>query len=251
MIVLSIDRMTGDVASVSVPRNLQHLPVPPALRATFPKGFNDLANALYTYVMVRPQLGLDPAQTIKGALAELLGIPIDNYILVDMTGFVAIVNALGGVILDLSTKVEMIPDMEGHREAVPVVGPGPVHLDGTMALSFVRTRETDSDYGRMNRQRCLLASVVRQTSPTDLALNYPRLAGAVEESFRSDIPRERLGDLVRLFAKVDVDEARSLVLVPPVIKPGSPDVAKIRGLVAALLAGGRPTADPAATRPTC
>ena len=206
MIVVSIDRQTGDLASVSVPRNLRRLPTPPGvLRDRFPNGFDDLANALYTYVMVRPELGLDPAQVVKGALAELLGIPIDHYVLVDMQGFIDVINALGGVTVDLSTRVELIPNMDRKTEVAPYVGPGQVTMDGAMALSFVRTREQDSDYGRMGRQRCLLAAAARSTSPTDLALNYVALASAIQNSFRSDIPRERLGELVSLFAKVNVD----------------------------------------------
>ena len=252
MIVVSIDRQTGDLASVSVPRNLRRLPAPPGvLRDRFPNGFDDLANALYTYVMVRPELGLDPAQVVKGALAELLGIPIDHYVLVDMQGFIDVINALGGVTVDLSTRVELIPNMDRKTEVAPYVGPGPVTMDGAMALSFVRTREQDSDYGRMGRQRCLLAAAARSTSPTDLALNYVALASAIQNSFRSDIPRERLGELVNLFAKVNVDRARTLVLVPPVIQPGRPDIAKIRGLVATMLDAAAPAQDPSVSAPTC
>ena len=62
-------------------------------------------------------------------------------------------------------------------------------------------------------------------------MNYLGLAAAVEGAFRSDIPREQLGDLVRVFSLVDVSRARTLVLVPPVIKPSNPDVARIRMLV--------------------
>jgi LCP family protein required for cell wall assembly len=251
MIVVSIDRQTGDLASISVPRNLRRLPVPPELRDRFPNGFDDLANALYTYVMVRPDLGLDPAQVVKGALAELLGIPIDHYVLVDMQGFIDVIDALGGVTVELSKRVELIPNMDRKTEVAPYVGPGTVTMDGTMALSFVRTREQDSDYGRMGRQRCLLAAAARSTSPTDLALSYASLATAIESSFRSDIPRERLGELVSLFAKVDVDRARTLVLVPPVIQPGHPDIAKIRALVATMLDAAAPAQDPAVTAPTC
>jgi LCP family protein required for cell wall assembly len=251
MIVVSIDRQTGDLASVSVPRNLRRLPVPPVLRDRFPNGFDDLANALYTYVMVRPELGLDPAAVVKGALAELLGIPIDHYVLVDMQGFIDVIDALGGVTVNLSSRVELIPNMDRKTEVAPYVGPGVVTMDGTMALSFVRTREQDSDYGRMSRQRCLLAAVARSTSPTELALSYVSLLTAIETSFRSDIPRERLGELVNLFAKVNVDQARTLVLVPPVIQPGKPDIAKVRGLVAALVDAAAPVRDPSVTAPTC
>ena len=252
MIVVSIDRQTGDLASVSVPRNLKYLPMPPGpLRDRFPHGFDDLANALFTYVSGHPELGLDPAQSIKGGLAELLGIPIDNYVLVDMIGFMQIIDALGGVTVNLSTTVELVPNVDGGAKAVPSVGPGPVTMNGPMALSFVRTREQDSDYSRMKRQRCLLAAVAAGTSPTNLAMNYLGLAAAVEGAFRSDIAREQLGDLVRVFSLVDVGRARTLVLVPPVIKPSDPDIARIRMLVANTLDAAAPPADPAIGAPTC
>jgi LCP family protein required for cell wall assembly len=252
MIVISIDRQTGDIAGVSVPRNLQHLPMPPGpLRNRFPHGFDDLANALWPYVSTHPDLHLDPSEAIKGALAELLGIPIHNYVLVDMAGFVKIIDALGGVTVDLSTRVPLVPNMDGRTKEAPFVGPGAVTMNGTMALSFVRTRNADSDYQRMKRQRCLLAAVASKTSPSDLARNYPSLAAAVEGAFRSDIPREKLGDLVRLFVRVDIGQARTLVLVPPVIQPSHPDIGLIRGLVATALDPAAATKNPAITQPKC
>jgi LCP family protein required for cell wall assembly len=252
MIVVSVDRQTGDLASVSVPRNLKHLPMPAGpLRDRFPNGFDDLANALFPYVFTHPDLGLDPAQAIKGGLAELLGIPIDNYVLVDMQGFMRIIDALGGVTVNLSTNVPLVPNIDGRTKEAPSVGPGPVNMNGAMALSFVRTREADSDYSRMKRQRCLLAAVAGKTSPRDLALNYLGLASAVEGAFRSDIPRDRLGDLVRLFGLVHVGQARTLVLVPPVIQPAHPDIAAIRLLVARTLDAKAPMTDPAISAPSC
>jgi LCP family protein required for cell wall assembly len=252
MIVVSVDRQTGDLASVSVPRNLMQLPMPAGpLRERFPHGFDDLANALYTYVSIHPELGLDPAQAIKGALAELLGIPIDNYVIVDLIGFVKIIDALGGVTVNLSTNVHLVPNVDGKTKEAPSVGPGPVTMNGAMALSFVRTREQDSDYSRMKRQRCLLAAVAADTSPADLAVNYLSLAAAVEGAFRSDIPREQLGDLVRVFGLVNVATARTLVLVPPVIKPSHPDIARIRMLVANTLDAAAPPADPSIGPATC
>jgi LCP family protein required for cell wall assembly len=252
MIVVSIDRQTGDIAGVSIPRNLQHLPMPAGpLRDRFPGGFTDLANALWPYVLTHPDLGLDPSEAIKGALAELLGIPIHNYVLVDMAGFVKIIDALGGVTVNLSARVPLVPNMDGKTKEAPFVGPGSVTMNGTMALSFVRTRNADSDYQRMKRQRCLLAAVARETSPSDLARNYPSLAAAVEGAFRSDIPRDRLGALVRLFLRVDMDKARTLVLVPPVIRPSHPDIGRIRSLVTTALDPNASAAEPAISPATC
>jgi LCP family protein required for cell wall assembly len=250
MIVVSIDKATGALTGISVPRNLRRLPMPAGpLRDRFPSGFDDLANALYPYVETHPELGLDPSQSVKGALAELLGIPIDHYVLVDMAGFVRIIDALGGVTVELSRSIPLVPNIDGVTKEAQAVGPGPVRMNGAMALAFARTRKIDSDYGRMQRQRCLLAAVARSTSPALLAQNYPTIASAVEGAFRSDIPRDRLDDLVRLFAKVNVGVARTLSLAPPVIEPGRPDIAHVRALVARALDPA--AAEPAVGSPTC
>ncbi len=252
MIVVSIDRASGDLTGISVPRNLRRLPMPAGpLRDRFPSGFDDLANALYPYVETHPELRVDASQAVKGALAELLGIPIDHYVLVDMAGFVRIIDALGGVTVELSRNVPLVPNIDGVTKEAASVGPGPVRMSGAMALAFSRTRKIDSDYGRMQRQRCLLAAVARGTSAATLAQNYLSLTSAVEGAFRSDIPRDRLGELVRLFAKVDVGRARTLLLVPPVIQPGRPDIGHIRGLVATALDPAAAAAEPAISAPTC
>jgi LCP family protein required for cell wall assembly len=250
MIVVSIDRASGALTGISVPRNLRRLPMPAGpLRDRFPSGFDDLANALYPYVETHPELGLDPSQSVKGALAELLGIPIDHYVLVDMAGFVRIIDALGGVTVELSRSIPLVPNIDGVTKEAEAVGPGPVRMNGAMALAFARTRKIDSDYGRMQRQRCLLAAVARSTSPVLLAQNYPAIASAVEGAFRSDIPRDLLDDLVRLFARVNVGGARTLSLAPPVIEPGHPDIAHVRALVARVLDPA--VAEPAVGSPTC
>src|SRR5207244_4263389 len=144
--------------------------------------------------------------SVKGALAQLLGIPIDNYVLVDMAGFTKIVDALGGVDLNLSTRVPLVPSIDGKTIVATSVGPGEVHMNGATALAYSRTRELDSDYARMQRQRCVLAAIARETSPANLAASYLGVVGAVEDAFRSDLPRDELGDVVKLFAKADIDQ---------------------------------------------
>jgi LCP family protein required for cell wall assembly len=252
MIVISVDRATGSVDVISVPRNLERLPMPPGpLRARFPSGFNDLANALYPYVATHPDLGLDPAQAVKGSLAELLGIPIDNYVLVDMAGFIKIIDALGGVTVTLSKRVPLVPNIDGKTIEARSVGPGTIHMNGAMALAFSRTRELDSDYARMRRQRCLLDALAHGMSASALAGSYLRLASAVENSFRSDIPRDQLGELVDLFARIDVAHSRALALTPPVIKPGHPDIGRVRDLVSQSLVPSTASSNPAITSPAC
>lgn len=245
MIVLSINPSTGDTAMISVPRNLERLPMPAGpLRKRFPKGFNDLSNALYPYVVNHPDLApkgvSDPAATaVKGALAQLLGIPIHHYVLIDMKGFVAIIDALGGVTINVPEKVPSPGNPPGAKHRVPPsIGPGLIKMDGTIALAYARSRTGDSDYSRMQRQRCVLAAAAKGLSPAELVTRYSSLVSAVEDSVSSDLPPQRLADLAKLFGEVDIDAARTLSLTPPMVNVNKPNLTKIRDAVTWTLTGG-------------
>ena len=241
MILVSIDRTSGDVAMVSVPRNLARLPMPDGpLRSAYPRGWTDLANALYPFVLSNPALGDGSAQApehaVKAALAEALAVPIDNYVLVDMGGFIDVIDALGGVTIDIANAVPAPGNPSEAKHPVRAwFGPGKVHLDGTDALSYSRSRENDSDYKRMARQRCLLATAARQISPAELIRNYDKLLAAMERSVRSDLSPKQARALVDVFAKIHTDAIRSLGLVPPLVNTGAPDYGVIRRLVAETL----------------
>ena len=256
MILLSVDRRTGDTAMVSVPRNLARLPMPAGpLKAAFPKGWNDLANAFYGYVRNNPALGDGSEQAaehaLTAAIAEALGVPVDNYLLVDMGGFIDVIDALGGVDLTLSKAVPAPGNPYEAKHAVKAwYGPGHVHLDGTDALAYSRSRDGDSDYRRMERQRCLLGAAARQVSAKDLLLRYDQLLGALERSVRSDLTAAQARSLVDLYAKVDRTSIRSLGLVPPLVNTGAPDYAKVRRLVAETLRPDGSTASASAARTT-
>ena len=260
MILVSIDRTSGDVAMVSVPRNLARLPMPDGpLRAAYPRGWTDLANALYPFVLSHPALGDRTAQApehaVKAALAEALAVPIDNYVLVDMGGFIDVIDALGGVTIDIATAVPAPGNPSEAKHPVRAwFGPGNVHLDGTDALAYSRSRENDSDYKRMARQRCLLATAARQISPADLVRNYDKLLSAMKRSVRSDLSPKQARAVVDVFAKIHTDAIRSLGLVPPLVNTAAPDYGVIRRLVAQTLSPPSPVATaaarPAASQPT-
>ena len=103
----------------------------------------------------------------------------------------------------------------------------------------------------MLRQRCVLSAVAHGISPTDLATNYLALAGAVEDAFRSDIPRDQLGELVGVFAKMNLDQVRALALIPPVVQSAHPNIAKVRDLVSRALDPATAVDEPGLAAPTC
>src|SRR5690606_24656719 len=147
-----------------------HLLSPPesAMGATYPDGFDDLANAVYPIVQSRRELraaydvlpGIDPGVV---ALAEALGYSldttIDDFVLVDMQAFVTLVDAIGGVTVEVPKEVPMPGNIPGAPTQYPdTIGPGVIHMDGSTALGYVRSRKADSDYHRAGRQRSVLAA---------------------------------------------------------------------------------------------
>lgn len=249
MIVVSIDPVTGDTAIISIPRNMFMMPFPAGtpLAEEFPDGFPFLANALYHYVDGNRELaggGNDAgAQALKQSIAQLLGIPINYYVLVDMLGFVDIIDAIGGIDIYVTKRVTTPINPEQGMEEVPeYIEPGQQHMSGTLALSYARTRYVDSDYGRMGRQRCVIAAIAKAAQPMSVALGLGQLVSAFGDAVRTDIPRNKLGDFAELIdrfsANGGVDEARALHLGPPNIDSGSWDAQHVRNLVAGTLIPG-------------
>ena len=261
MIVVSIDPATGDTAMISVPRNLTRLPFPPgtAMAERFPRGFDDIANAVYPYVNQRRELaggGADAgAQAVKLGMAQLLGMPIHYYVLVDMAGFVDVVDALGGIDLNVPQRVPSPGNPPGAKHPVPDwIEAGQQHMDGTLTLTYARSRTGDSDYARMSRQRCVLAAIATAASPAAVATGLPALVGAFGEAVRSDIPRDRLGEfgalIDRFSAAGGLAAVRTLHLAPPLVNSRSWDALEIRLLVMHVINPAAPSPVPGSVTPS-
>lgn len=243
MILVTVHEPTGRTALVSVPRNLTRLQFPPGspLAETFPDGFDDLANALFTYVNGRPELvehyGADGLQAeavaLSGALGYSLGIQIDDFALVNMQGFTEVIDAVGGVTIDVAEQVPLPPSLPGERPLPESVGPGVVDMDGALAIAFARSRAADSDYERMGRQRQLLAALGSQVSAADALRGFTTVTGTLDDSMRTSLTSAEFSDLLdRLGDNSSIGE--SVGLAPPIVEPGSPDYASIRSIVDAV-----------------
>lgn len=258
MIVVSIEPYTGDTAMISVPRNLARIPFPPgtALAERFPRGFNDIANAVYPYVNRNRELagGGDDAgaQAVKLGVAQLLGMPIHYYVLVNMAGFVDVVDALGGIEIDVATRLPSPGNpLDAKHEVPEFIEAGRQQMDGTIALAYARSRSADSDYRRMSRQRCVLAAIATAATPRAVASGLPDLMSAFGNAVRTDIPRDRLGEFAHLIDRFNaaggLNAVRTLHLAPPLVSPTRWDAVQVRLLVTSVITPfALPPVDPAA-----
>jgi polyisoprenyl-teichoic acid--peptidoglycan teichoic acid transferase len=221
IIVVSVNRDSARAVAFAVPRDTYNVPLPAGPADQFAcRCWPDRINALYAYGLANPALfpGDNPgAVALKGAIGELLGIPIDHYALVDMAGFVEVIDVLGGVTIQVPEQVlvRISPAAEGEEWQVYDIQPGQQELDGHEALAYARSRVDGTDYDRMLRQRCLLGAVVKEADLFSLLRNYPDFVEVAKERVQTDIPLDMLPDLIELADRVDTDEVIAVGLTPP------------------------------------
>ena len=183
----------------------------------YPELINELWVAGETYPDAFPGPGSPPENAVKGVISEFLGVPIHYYAMVNLDGFVDIVDALGGVEIFVPSTVidEEYPNEDGTTTERIQIDEGWQTLDGHLALAYARTRNQDSDYFRMNRQRCVIEAIVAKADPVSLLRNFGALADVVKDTTQTDIPLDALPELVQLLPSMDLENIVSVRFIPP------------------------------------
>lgn len=222
MIVLSVDVRTARAALFGVPRNMIGVPLPPESAGAFPNGrFPGLMNALYVYAMGHPDQFPGGAargfRAVSGAIQELLGVPLDGAVVVNLIGFVQLVKAMGGLWIDVPAWVvdDAYPLEDGSAKIHIAIAPGCQHLKGRMALAYARSRHQDDDYHRMRRQQAVLVALARQADPIGLLPRVTELLDIAKDNLWMTLRREDIRSLAGLAARVDAGSVRAIQFAPP------------------------------------
>lgn len=241
MLVASIDTRSGATTLISVPRNLG-LPVFPEgsqLASVFPEGFNafgyeeSMINAVWTWAEEYPDQvgdtgGLEPGmfatmQAVEGSL----GLGIDYWASVDMQGFEDVIDAIGGVEIDVERPIPMGGGTNLNtglkNEIFNWIAPGPQTLDGFQALWYVRSREGSDNYDRMCRQQRMLKTTIDQIDPQEIAVAYPKLAGSAGQNIATSIPQTEVSAFIELAVAMQRSEIKSAQINNDVISTMQPD----------------------------
>lgn len=222
MIVASMDVETGETVLFGVPRNYGDIPLPDGIANVMGvETYTGMLKWLYGEAQQYPELapeGGDPGMVaLKGAISELLGLPIDYYAMVNMAGFIELVDAFGGVEIDVQEPVivRLLSPIEGEGWQQFEIMPGEQVLDGHQALAYSRHRTGTTDYDRMERQRCVVTAMTEKADLQTLLTIFPDLVDVIQRNVVTDIPMEMLPDMVVLRDVVDVDEIVSIGFNPP------------------------------------
>jgi polyisoprenyl-teichoic acid--peptidoglycan teichoic acid transferase len=161
MMLVRVTPATGEVKLLSVPRDL-YVEIEP--------GEKNKINAAYAYG------GVDQARSV---MEGLTGITVDNYVIVDFKGFQEVIDAIGGV------KVNV-----GHNvfPAKWHMGEGVQRLGGRKALFYARYRGTPrADLDRIDHQQKLLGALRRQAFRWNTVTKMPAILKTTNENVETDL----------------------------------------------------------------
>lgn len=240
VILVSIDTRTGKAITFSLPRNLRDVPFPEGspLARIYPTGFDlsgsadgeSMLNAIYRNVpALHPGIlgrsANEGADALKQAVSGALGLKVDYYMLVNLSGFEQIVDAIGGITVNINEPVAIGGNKDRNIPPDSYLEPGPEQrLNGFKALWFTRGRWGSTDYKRMARQRCALKAIVDEADPVTLLRRYTDLAAASKKILRTDIPSKLLPAFVDLALEMKGQPLKSVVFeLSRTFNPNDPD----------------------------
>ena len=198
--------------------------------------------------------GLYGVETSMATLGNLYGIQVDHYIRIDFSGFISIIDAVGGVDV-YSDQAFTSVGSPGYYDPT-TFAEGWNHLDGKSALAFARERHAfaSGDIQRgVNQMKVIDAMANKLKSPTVL-MSFSKLMDAVSDCFVTSLSQEQISALVRMqlgdLANWDIEScsvtgssgkssqcysAKGQSLY--VMKPDESSVSKAKELIASVLGG--------------
>ncbi len=233
--IASIDAETGETVLISLPRNMTNFPFAEGsvMDKQFPDGFDaDMLNGVSTWAGDRTELfrksdnpGIDATLM---AIEGITDLEINYWAMVNLEGFKDLVDAFGGVTLEVR---DAIPVGLPHESYFHYIEPGTRKLDGVETLWFARARYGSDDYSRMARQKCVMAAMLNQISPQVALRNFQKIASASSAMVSTSIPGSEVGRFLELALKAKDQKIATLSLVPPLVNTGDPDIDEIHDLV--------------------
>ena len=252
--VVSVEADTGKATIIGIPRNMEYVPFVAGspMLDEYPNGYGTdgcdvdvcLINSIYTEVELdHPELypdavknGSNPGiEGMRDAVEGLLGIQIQYYVLIDMQGFADLVDALGGITIDVSDRLPITDEVDENGQPYDPdttwIEPGVQLMDGPKALAYARIRAGTTDYARMERQRQVQEAILQQFEPANILTKFQSVAKAGAQVVSTDIPQAVLGQFVELAGKSRSQEIATLELVPPNVDPEDPEFDYVLELV--------------------
>ena len=212
MIVVSVDKATGKVAMVSMPRDLARF------KLYNGRMWGEKLNALVTLANMRPsEFPLGGLGTLTKQIGFMLGIQINYYAYIDLGGFKKLIDAVGGIDVTVDSDIaDSTYDMGGGQIGFYLTA-GRHHLDGRLATAFVRSRHgpDGSDFTRARRQQQVLIGLREKLSDPAMLTRLPAILEAAPGVISTNYPPSKVGELLALSQQLGDPAISRVVLGPP------------------------------------
>ena len=169
------------------------LSIPPDTRAAIEgKGYDKIN---YAYALGGEVL---TQQTVE----ELLGTPMDYYLIADLQTVAWAVDAIGGVDIDVEKRMYYEDPWEENGGLIIDLYPGRQHLDGARAMAYVRYRDDEGDIGRLGRQQKFLQAVLTKASSAEVIPRLPEVVEDMRKFLQTNMPRRDMVEMAQLLPTI-------------------------------------------------
>lgn len=197
IMVLSVDPATNSAALFSVMRDTY---------AAIPGYANQRINAAHAYG------GANLAMT---AVGDLLDLPIHFYVSIDFEGFIALVDAIGGIEFEVEKNMRYVDPSDDPAYGNINLEKGLQLLDGDKALQYVRFRhDTYADFTRTERQRNIMKAVAKEMLTVSNLIKLPQTLQKIEPYIKTNMTLQEMWALGNLGYKIKADEIVTEQLPP-------------------------------------
>jgi LCP family protein required for cell wall assembly len=199
IVLAHIDRRTGRVSMLSFPRDLL---------VNVPGYGKNKINAAYPLGERKIGPGYGPA-LLKETVGELVGLHIDNFVMVNFDGFKTLIDKIDGIYVDVPKPLDdPAYPTDDYRTVKIHFDAGRQLLDGDRALIYARTRHADSDFGRNQRQQQVLMAIfdrVREQGLLSQLTNIDQYTESLSDYIRTDLSRGDMLSLANMGAKMNAE----------------------------------------------
>jgi LCP family protein required for cell wall assembly len=219
LMIATLDPDKNQAALLSVPRDT---------RVKIKGHGFDKINAAYAY---------GGRKLTQETIESLLNTHIDHYIKINVHGFTKIIDALGGIDIDVEKRMYYEDPWDDDGGLYIDLQPGMQHMDGKTAITYVRYRDEEGDIGRIKRQQNFMKAVMDKLVSPTIIPKLPAIVSAVSDSVETDMSvSEILSFLGTLQDAKDNGLKSEMLPGKPVYIDGIsywvPDISKIRQILA-------------------
>ena len=177
MMIATIDPRLDQATLLSIPRDTRV-----KIRG---RGY-DKINAAFAYGGVKLS---------ESTVENFLGIDIDHYVLINTQSFVKIIDAIGGVDIDVEKRMYYEDPWDDDGGLVIDLYPGEQHMDGKTAVTYVRYRDSEGDIGRVKRQQAFMAACMDRVTSPEIVTRIPKIVREVIDAVETDMSLRQLLEL--------------------------------------------------------